>query len=546
MSYRVLCDGYVLHDSNLDKFQLISPVLTLEVNKAGEFSFQIAHNHPYYDKLIKMKSVIDIYDDGVWLWSGRIINIITSMKLTMTVKCEGELAYLHDSNQRLAEYHNTSLSDYFTAVINNHNTDVDESKQFTVGTITVTDPNDELYRYSNYEDTFDTLKGKLVDRLGGYLVIRHENSIRYLDYVEEYPYIASQIIQLGSNIIDLSLNDSCSNMISGIIPLGYKLNETSQASGNNESERRLTIESVNDGLDYIINDDAVSRFGKILDVVKFDDVTDATNLMQKGADELFKRLYSKLKISLSIFDKGFVEENIDKFRLGAIVIADSPKHGLNQRQMTIDKISLSLVDVTKTKIEIGLTTSSLTNNVVQSSNNFDVKVTNIVKNYIVNEEMTVITPQIDELSSRIDQTASDIRTEVSQTYLATSERDAIYQYIQSLVTQTKDDITMTFTNRITEVENTVTVNSQNFERYIRFSGNDIELGDVQGSLGEGESYFRTNITNTDIRFSQNGNVIAYISNAKLYITNAEITSSLIIGNLGWFPRANGSTDLRKR
>lgn len=58
MSYRVLCDGYVLHDSNLEQFTLINPVLTVELNKSGEFTFQIANNHVYYDKIINKNHVL--------------------------------------------------------------------------------------------------------------------------------------------------------------------------------------------------------------------------------------------------------------------------------------------------------------------------------------------------------------------------------------------------------------------------------------------------------------------------------------------------------
>ena len=55
MSYRVLCDGYVLHDSNLEQFTLISPKAYIEVNKSGEFNFQIPNNYLYYDKIINKK-----------------------------------------------------------------------------------------------------------------------------------------------------------------------------------------------------------------------------------------------------------------------------------------------------------------------------------------------------------------------------------------------------------------------------------------------------------------------------------------------------------
>lgn len=48
--------------------------------------------------------------------------------------------------QRAAEYHDVTVAEYFAIVIANHNADVDSSKQFTVGAVTVTDPNDSLYR----------------------------------------------------------------------------------------------------------------------------------------------------------------------------------------------------------------------------------------------------------------------------------------------------------------------------------------------------------------------------------------------------------------
>lgn len=544
MSYRVLCDGYVLHDSNLEQFTLINPVLTVELNKSGEFTFQIANNHVYYDKIINKNSFIEIYQDGEWLWSGRPIKVSTALKLVKTVVCEGELSFLHDSNQRIAEYHDISVKDYFTTLINKHNAMVDESKRFTVGNVTVTDSNDSLYRFSNYEDTFDTIQGKLIDRLGGYILTRHVDGVRYIDYVESYPYITNQIIEIGSNIIDLSLEESSADTISALIPLGKKLTEISEESPQEEAtgEERLTIESVNNGLDYIVNDDAVSRIGMVFGAVTFDDVTDPYNLLAKGSEELTDRIYNTLVISLNIFDRSFIDKSMAAFRLGASVIANSPKHGLHHKQMMISKMQISLVDVSKSKIEIGVTKKSLTSDIADSNNSFDTKVETIVSDYVKNEEITVIRPQINEVKSLIEQTADSIRSEVSTEYMKVEEKTEIYNYISSQILQESDKITISFTDRVTNIENQVVTNRQNIDKYIRFSAEGIELGDEL-------SPFKVKISNVKISFYQNGQEVAYISNNKLYITQALFMQKSTIGNENsgyytWVIRSNGNMSLK--
>ena len=521
--YRVYCDGHLLHDSNLEVYTLISPKLEIEVNKSGAFTFQIALGHPSYNAIVNKKSYIEIYEDGKWLWSGRPIKINTAMKLYKTVTCEGELSFLHDSVQPIEEYHNLSVSDYFTTLINNHNRDVDQAKQFTVGNVTVTDSNDSLYRFSNYEKTFNAIQEKLINRLGGYIVLRHENGIKYIDYVTDYPHVVNQEIRFGRNIIDFAMNESFDDVITAIVPLGAKLNQINEESEELE-EARLTIADANNGLDYIVNEDAVNRFGLIKDVVKFDDVTLPSNLLSKGYEELEKRIYSNLEISLGVFDRGYIEENVSKFKLGATVTFDSAKHGITKNRIMIQKMSISLVDITKTRIETGISKRNITDSFVDNNNSFDTKVETIVSDYVKNEEVTVINPQLVSLTSKIEQTAESIRSEVSKNYMVIGEKDAIYQYISSMVEQTASGITMTFKSDLTEVENTVVLNQQNLEKYIRFGVDGIELGEV-------DSPFKTNITNTEIYFSQSGQKIAYISNSKLYILKAYFIEEITIGRV---------------
>lgn len=531
--YRVYCDGHLLHDSNLEDYTLISPTLNLEVNMAGQFDFQITSDHINADKIINKKSYIEIYDDGQWIWSGRPITIKTAMKLYKTVTCEGELSFLHDSNQRLDEYHDISVRDYFESIIKKHNDGVDSSKQFVVGNVTVEDTNDKLFKYSNYEDTFDTIKKKLIDSLGGYIYIRHEDGVRYIDYLKDYPLVSNQIIQIGSNIIDIALEETSSEMISGLIPLGAKLEE---ATGLNAKEARLTIEEVNGGLDYIVNDDAVSRYGLILDVVKFDDVTVASNLLRKGQDELTKRLYSNLSISLNIFDRAYLDSNLVKFRLGTSVIAHSPKHGLDRQEMMINKISMSLVDVSKTKIEIGITRKSMTGSFSESSSQFNNRVENIVSDYVINEEKTVITPALEQLDSKIEQTAESIRSEVSSNYMLNSEKDSLYEYVSSQVEQSASDITMTFNTQITNIENGIVTDKTNLSKYIRFDGG-IELGSTENTVV-------LNMENDEVAFVDTTNASNHKKTLILTPNSIELVNltggKIRFQNFAWYPRESGN------
>ena len=125
-----------------------------------------------------------------------------------------------------------------------------------------------------------------------------------------------------------------------------------------------------------------------------------------------------------------------------------------------------------------------------------------------------------------------------------TEKDAIYQYVQTMVSQSATEITMSFRNDLTEVENQVVVNKQEIDKYIRFSANGIELGDML-------SPFKAQISNVKISFLQNNQEIAYISNNTLYITKAMFLEKISIGNsqsgqYDWIIRTNGNMSLKYR
>ena len=105
------CDGQLLYDPRNPDYAVYEPKCELEVNKTGSLTFTIPPTHPMYDALQKMKSEIEVYQDGEFLGAYRVLNTDLDFNNIKAVICEGELSYLLDSVQRPAEYHDISVED---------------------------------------------------------------------------------------------------------------------------------------------------------------------------------------------------------------------------------------------------------------------------------------------------------------------------------------------------------------------------------------------------------------------------------------------------
>lgn len=144
------------------------------------------------------------YDDFSLILNSKDIAAPKTKTVKIDVEgAEGELAFLLDSVQRPYDYFGT-ISGFLNLLIDNHNAQVEEAKWFTVGNVTVADPNDYIVRSNiDYVDIWTELQKKLIDLLGGYIVIRHEGYINYIDYLQDFTLFSPQKITFGKNLLDL-------------------------------------------------------------------------------------------------------------------------------------------------------------------------------------------------------------------------------------------------------------------------------------------------------------------------------------------------------
>lgn len=299
----------------------ITGTIKLGINTIDSFTFNIYKNNQGYDLIKSLKTKIEVINTKTNKveFKGRVLLPKQKMSnlglFTKTVVCESELGYLMDSTQRYGEYHNVTVREFLEIIIEQHNKQVSEDKQFKVGQVTVTDNNDSLYRFIGYEKTFNTIQDKLIDRLGGELRIRYINGVRYLDYLEEIGSVSPTEIRLAKNLVTLEEEKDPTSIITRLVPLGSKKTVIDDNGEETEIEERITVAEINNGLDYIDDIEAMEEFGIIEDTVTFDDVNIVENLLRKGQEYLKSNNKIRKSYSITALDLSLIGLDINSIDL---------------------------------------------------------------------------------------------------------------------------------------------------------------------------------------------------------------------------------------
>lgn len=334
MIYKIKLDGKVLYYPGDRQAAVINPELDLQTGYAGELTLKVPPLNPLYGEIHNRKSMVSVYRGNTEIFYGEVRTREKDRFKNQPVKATGALSFLADSILPQQEWHDISPRDLLDAWLQLHNNQVEDRKKIYTGVVTIHDSNDSLYRITDRENTLEAIRDKLVDRLGGYLRLRHENDKLYLDWltIQEYGKYCEQPIQFGENLMDYSETMTADDVITALIPLGAAIEQETDenASEFERLEKNVDITSVNDGKDYIYSKEAVENFGWVWRTEKWDDVSVPANLLKKATEFLTSNQYESLVISLTAVDLSLFGLDYDSFDIGDRVLCNAIPYGMKK------------------------------------------------------------------------------------------------------------------------------------------------------------------------------------------------------------------------
>lgn len=337
--------------------KLASGSIVKGINAIDTFSFSISPSNDCFGSLNPFKTLIDVFNTNRnrYEFHGRILHVNPSMSdnglIKKDVTCENYFGFLCDSQQRYVDTRNWTVVGLLQHMIDVHNSQVEEYKHFKIGEVNVTDPNNNLYIGIQRMNTWDALNEKLVGRLGGEFRFRVEDDGIYLDYLVEIGELKQTAIELSRNMKSITQEHDPTAYVTRLIPLGESIGEF--------IEERLDITSVNDGKDYIDDEEAIAAYGLHVGYKQWDDVTDASNLLRKGREWLKANNRVLCKYSITALDLSLIGLDIDDFDVGNKYPIKNPLLGIDDVSRIV-KETINICDETKSTIEVGDTFKNLT------------------------------------------------------------------------------------------------------------------------------------------------------------------------------------------
>lgn len=508
-------------------------VLQMNENKASILTFKLIPNSNYFFKIKKWITRIEVWKDNKKYFDGRVIakkRIMNSDGLsTLQVICESVLNFLNDSNVGKWEIHpdsyisseedteeiidpfeiytNITVVEFLKMILDKHNSTVLEDKRIYLGDVTV---NDTVYCYTNRENSLNVIQDKLIDKKGGFLQIREVDNKYYLDYLKEVEQ-EEGIIELGVNLESFTDEDD-KEIYTRVTPIG--------SDG-------LSIKEINNGLDYVEDNELVAQYGVINKVITFEDVTLPENLLKKAKEKFedVKKIDNNLDVK--VLDISYISANFKEFRLSQYCKIVNPIFKIDDVKRIV-ALTIYLDDVTSNTISFSSTGSSYisrTNSIIQEFQNTKLEMAiiddKLVSKITKGQATSLIEQASDEILVRVEEGEQQLSSQIKINATAIEQRVKSSE-LESIVTQNAESWNLSINGKLSGKTYT-------------FDGDGFTLG----STSNGNTAVHTNEYSrwkhkTD-GYSE-ANSQGFFRNGRPYHSLIEIGNTITGGSAGVYPK----------
>ena len=339
-------ENTIIHSDGTDRIS--GGKIAKTINAVDSFSFTIYPNNAGYDLLKPLTTSVKVYDESTDkdIFIGRVLKCPDSMDerglICRKVTCEGRLGWLYDSVQPYVEYKMVGISTVLSSFLSKHNSQVGADKRIELGQVTVTASNNYTYT-ANWDKTMNVIADKLIGKFGGEIQLRDKDGKVYLDYLENIGHGTDTTIELAVNLKTISREVDETAVITRLYPLGAKLTD---------SEKRLTIGTVNGGKDYIEDSSLIAKYGVISGPQIWDDITLASNLLSKGKEYLKSVNRAKVQYQITALDLSRIDRHIEQFELGCWYRVKNSLMGIDE-DLRIVGISIDLDNPQASQLTFG-------------------------------------------------------------------------------------------------------------------------------------------------------------------------------------------------
>ena len=144
-----------------------------------------------------------------------------------------------------------------------------------------------------------------------------------------------------------------------------------------------------------------------------------------------------------------------------------------------------------------------------------------------------------EAVAQIALTAEQIRSEVKRDYATNDQMSQVTETLSTLAEQSENNFTWTVT-KVNEIIEDAAANDSLTREQLNLIHTYMRFGEDGLTIGKAGNPLTFRVINDRLAFYMNDTEVAYLSDNKLYVTQAEILARLQIGKFAYEPQSNGN------